>query len=74
MLLPRAMTLVVHPLRGPSHGTRRNAILVALAIPLVIAQCAEEGARTREDTTRGTASEDHQSPIGRMEEAGDVTP
>lgn len=37
---------------------RRNALLVALAIPLVIAHCAEEGARLREDSVRPQSSND----------------
>ena len=63
------MTQAVHPIRLPPHGTRRNAILVALSIPLVIAQCAEEGARLREETVRGTDNGDHQVEASTEEEA-----
>jgi hypothetical protein len=58
------------PTRVPTHLGLRNAVLVALALPLVFAQCAEEGARFREeatqrtgnDTTTTTAMEDSDSP------------
>jgi hypothetical protein len=73
MLIRRAMTLAVHPIRVPPHVTRRSAILVALSIPLVMAQCAEEGARLREETNRGTDNGDHQIQSA-GEEADDVTP
>lgn len=76
MLSGEPMTLAVHPIRMPPHVTRRSAILVALSIPLVIAQCAEEGTRLREDANGGAESEDHQAqstPEDHQEETDDVT-
>lgn len=64
-----------HPSHVLSLVGRRNAILVALSLPLAFAQCADEGARTREDSdgtrdprepaaevTAATSSDDDDDP------------
>jgi hypothetical protein len=45
------------PTRVPTHLGLRNAVLVALALPLVFAQCAEEGARFREEAAQGSSND-----------------